>query len=80
MSNIPWTQPATLYSRIPLAGGRPHERALLSGGTLIDAVRHARSGSDGPLERLVIKIDDGSGEYGPDEIAWLASQRDLSVA
>jgi hypothetical protein len=80
MSNIPWTQPATLYSRIPVSEGRPRERALLSGGTLIDAVRHARSGSDGALDHLVIKIDDGSGEYGPEEIAWLAKQPDLLTA
>ena len=74
MADIDWTQPATVYSRIPLAGGPPRERAQAITGNLEQAVRFAMTGSSGPLDRLVVKIDDGSAEYEAEQIRALARQ------
>jgi hypothetical protein len=80
MNDVPWTRPATLYSRVAVAGGSPRERALGSGFDLLGAIRFAMGGSDGPLSELVIKLDDGSREYGPREIEELADLAGLPMA
>jgi len=80
MNDMLWTRPATLYSRVALAGGSPRERALGSGFDLLDAVRFAMGGSNGPVDGLVIKLDDGSREYGPREIEELADRAGLPIA
>lgn len=70
MSDIPWGEPATLYSRLELQGGPPRERALMASANLRTVVIHAmRSSTDG--KNMVIKMDDQSGEYAGGAIVRL---------
>lgn len=69
-TDIPWDAPAKLYHRVTLGRGVTRSRADMT-GTFKQCVVQVRSGSAGPVDGLVIVLDDGTAEIAGNQIQGL---------
>jgi hypothetical protein len=77
LQGLPWDDPATVYIREELDGGRLEERPLGASMKLRRAVVFASRGSEGIIHELAIKMDDGSEEFAGETIIRLFERMPL---